>query len=149
MKNEIKEIQQLANELHKPIVRKFKKMKVYSSFKDNIWGIDLADMQLISKYNKGIRYFLCAIDCFSKYNFVAPLKDKKDVTITNDFQQILDKSGYKTSKIWVDQGSKFYNNHFKKWLKNNNIEMYSTHNEGKSVVAKRFIRTLKIIFTNI
>ena len=112
MKNEIKEIQQLANELHKPIVRKFKKMKVYSSFKDNIWGIDLADMQLISKYNKGIRYFLCAIDCFSKYNFVAPLKDKKDVTITNAFQQILDKSGYKTSKIWVDQGSKFYNNHF-------------------------------------
>ena len=75
IKNEIKENQQLANELHKPIIRKFKKRKVYSSFKDNIWGVDLADMQLISKYNKGIKYHLCAIDLFSKYGFVVPLKD--------------------------------------------------------------------------
>ena len=64
--------QQLANELHKPIIRKFKKRKVYASFKDNIWGVDLADMQLISKYNKGIRYLLCAIDLFSEYAFVIP-----------------------------------------------------------------------------
>ena len=77
IKNKIKENQQLANELHKPIIRKFKKRKVYSSFKDNIWGADLDDMQLIIKYNKGIRYLLCAIDLFSKYTFVVPLKDKK------------------------------------------------------------------------
>ena len=64
IKNDIKEDQQLANELHKPIIIKFKKRKVYSSFKENIWGVDLADMQLISKYNKGIRFFLCAIDLF-------------------------------------------------------------------------------------
>ena len=76
-KNKIKQNQQLANELHKPIIRKFKKRKVYSSCKDNIWGVDLADMQLISKYNKGIRYLLCAIDLFSKYTFVVPLRDKK------------------------------------------------------------------------
>ena len=69
---------QLANELHKPIIRKFRKRKVYSSFKDNIWGVDLADMQLISKYNKGIRYLLCVIDLFSKYAFVVPLKDKRN-----------------------------------------------------------------------
>ena len=62
IKNEIKQNQQLANELHKPIIRKFKKRKVYSSFKDNIWSVDLADMQLISKYNKGIKYLLCDID---------------------------------------------------------------------------------------
>ena len=74
IKNEIKQNQQLANELHKPIIRKFKKRKVYSYFKDNIWGVDLADMQLINKYNKGIRYLLCAIDLFSKYAFVVPLK---------------------------------------------------------------------------
>ena len=66
IKNEIKENQQLANELHKPIIRKFKKRKVYSSFKDGISGVDLADIQLISKYNKGIRYLLCSIDLFSK-----------------------------------------------------------------------------------
>ena len=75
IKNGIKENQQLANELHKPIIRKFKKRKVCSSLKVNIWGVDLADMQLISKCNKGVRYFLCAIDLFSKYAFVVPLKD--------------------------------------------------------------------------
>ena len=77
IKNEIEQNQQLANELHKPIICRFKTSEVYSSFKDNIWGVDLADMQLISKYNKGIKYLLCAIDLFSKYTFVVPLKDKK------------------------------------------------------------------------
>ena len=143
IKNEIKQNQQLANELHKPVIRSFKKRKACSSFKDNIWGVDLADMQLISKYNKGIRYFLCAIDLFSKYAFVADLKDKKGTSIVNAFQSILEISKRKPNKIWVNQGSEFYNKSFKKWLKHKNIEMYSTHNEGKSVIAERFIRTLK------
>ena len=116
---------------------------MYSSFRDNIWGVDLADMQLLSKYNKGIRYLLCAINLFSQYAFVVPLKDKKCVTITNAFQSILDKSKRKPNKIWTDQGSEFSNTHFKKWLKDNVIVMHSTHNEGKSVVEERFIRTLK------
>ena len=116
---------------------------MYSSFKDNIWGVGLADMQLISKYNKGIRYLLCGIDLFSKYAFVVPLKDKTRTTIVNAFQSILSNSKRKPNKIWVDQGSEFYNTHFKKGLKDNNIEMYSTYNEGKSVVAERFIRTLR------
>ena len=143
IKNDIKENQQLANELHTLITRKLKKRKVYSSFKDSIWGVDLADMQLITKCNKGIRYLLCPIDLFSKYAFVVPLKDKKGITIANAFQSILDNSKRKPNKIWVDQGSEFYNTHFKKWLKENNIEMYSTHNKGKYVVAERFFRTLK------
>ena len=149
IKNKIKENQQLANELHKPIIRKFEKRKEYSSFKDNIWGVDLADMQLISKCNKGIRYLLCAFDLFSKYGFVASLKDKKGTTIVNAFESILNNSKIKPNKVWVDQGSEFYNTHFKKWLKDNNIEMYSTHNEGKYVVVERFIRTLKNKFTDI
>ena len=78
---------QLANELHKPIIKKFKKRKVYSSFKDNIWGIDLADMQSLSKYNKGIKFLLCAIDLFSKYACVIPLKDKKGTSIVKAFQK--------------------------------------------------------------
>ena len=135
--------QQVTNELHKPIISKFKKRKVYSSFKCNIWGVDLSDMQLISKYNKSIRYLLCAIDFFSKYAFVFSLKDKKGITIANVFQSILDNSERKPNKIWTDQGSELYNTHFKKWLKDNNIDMYSTHNEGKCIVAERFIRTLK------
>ena len=81
--------QQLANELHKPIIRKFEKRTVYSLFKDNIWGADLADMQLISKYHKVIRFLLCAIYLFSKYAWVVPLKDKKSITIADAFQSIL------------------------------------------------------------
>ena len=110
---------QLANELHKPIIRKFKKRKVYSSFRDNIWGVDLADMQSLSKYNKGIKHLLCAIDLFSKSAWVVPLKDKKRSSIVNEFQKIISK-GRKTNKI--EQGSEFYNNSFKDFLNIKNIQ---------------------------
>ena len=133
----------LADELHKPIIRKFNKRKVYSQFKDNIWGVDLADMQSLSRKNKGIKYLLCAIDLFSKYAFVIPLKDKKGISIVNAFNKIIKQSNRKPNKIWVDRGGDFYNIVSEKWLSDNNIIMYSTHNEGKSVVAERFIRTLK------
>ena len=113
----------LADELHKPIIRKFNKRKVYSQFKDNIWEVDLSDMQSLSRKNKGIKYLLCAIDLFSKYAFVIPLRDKKGISIVNAFNKI--------------------NNVFEKWLSDNDIIMYSPYNEGKSVVAERFIRTLK------
>ena len=106
--NEIKQNLQLAKELHKPIIRNFKKRTVYSGSKDNIWGADLADMQLIGKFNKGFRFLLCVIDVFSKYAWVVPLKDKKGVSIVDAFQKILDKSkGRKPNKIWVDKGIKF------------------------------------------
>ena len=137
------EFNEQAKELHKPITRNFKKRTVHSGFKDNIWEADLADMQLISKFNKGFRFLLCAIFIFSKYAWVVPLKDKKGVSIVDAFQKILDDSNRKPNKIWIDRGSKFYNNSFKRWLKDNDIEMYSIHNERKSVVAERFIRTLK------
>ena len=78
---------QLANQIHKPIIRKFKKRKIYSSFRDNIQSVDLADMQSLSKYNKGIKYLLCAIDLFSKYAWVIPIKDKKGVSIVNAFKK--------------------------------------------------------------
>ena len=81
--------QQLAEELHKSIIRKFQKRKIHAAFKDNIWGTDLADIQLLSRYNKGIRFLLCVIDIFSKYAWVAPLKDKKGVSIITAFQSIL------------------------------------------------------------
>ena len=99
-------------------------------------------MQLISKFNKWFRFLLCVSDIFSKYAWVVPLKDKKGINIVNAFQKILKKSDRKPNKIWVDKGRKFYNNSFKKWLKDNNIEMHSIHNEGKPVVAERSTRTL-------
>ena len=131
----------LADELHKPIIRKFNKRKVYSQFKDNIWGVDLADMESLIRKNKGIKYLLCAIDLYSKYAFVIPLKDKKGISIVNAFNKIIKHSNRKPNKIWVDQGGEFYV--FEKWLSDNDINMYSTYNEGKSVVAERFIKTLK------
>ena len=112
-----KENIQLADELHKPIIRKFKKRKVYSSFRDNIWGADLADMQLISKFNKGFRFLLCVIDIFSKHAWVIPLKDKKGVSIVNGFQKIINASKRKPNKTWVDKGSEFYNNSLKNGYK--------------------------------
>ena len=99
-------------------------------------------MQSLSKCNKGIKYLLCAIDLFSKYEWVVPLKDKKGGSIVNASQKIISE-GRKPNIIWVDQGSESYNNLFKRFLKINNIEMYSRCNEGRSVVGERFIRTLK------
>ena len=133
----------LADELHKPIIKKFEKRKVYSQFKDNIWGVDLADMQSLSRKNKGIKYLLCVIDLYSKYAFVIPLKDKKEISILNVFDKIIKQYNRKPNKMWVDQGGEVYYNIFKKWLSDNDIIMYSTYNEGKPVVAERFIRTLK------
>ena len=100
-------------------------------------------MQSLSKYNKGIKYLLCAIYLFSKYAWVVPIKDKKGTGIVNTFKKIISEERRKSNKIRVNQGSEFYINSFKDFLKTNNIEMYSTYNEGKSVVAERFIRTLK------
>ena len=99
-------------------------------------------MESLSKYNKGVKYLLCAVDLFSKYAWVIPLKDKKGNSIVNAFKTIILK-GRKPNKIWVDQGSESYNQSFKDFVEINNIEMYSTFNEGKFVVAEKFIRTLK------
>ena len=133
---------QLENKLHRQIIRKYKRQRVYSSFRDNSGGADLADMQSLSKYNKVIKYLLCAIDLFSKYGWLVPLKDKRGISIVNQFQNIISKRR-KSNKIWVDQGGRFCNKHFKRFLKINKFEMYSTYNQGKSALAKRFIRTLK------
>ena len=106
--------EQLAKEQHKPIIRKFKKRRLHSSFIDNIWETDLPDMQLISKFNTGFRFLLCVIDIFSKYAWVVPLIDKKGVSIINAFQKFLKQSNRKPNKIWVDKGSEFFNSSGKK-----------------------------------
>ena len=120
------------------------KKKSKLSFQDNIWGADLADMQLIGKFNKEIRLLLYVIEIYSKYVWlIIPLKDKNGCTITIAVQKILNKSESKLNKIWIYRNIEFYNKFMKSWLKDNGIEMHSAYNEGKSVVAKRFIRALK------
>ena len=116
------------------------KRTVYSGFRDSTWGADLAEIQLISKFNKGFRFLLCVIDIFSKYTWVVSLKDKRGISLVNAFQKILHDSNRKPNKIWVYKGSEFYNSSFKKLLKDNGIEMYSIRNKGNSIVAERFVR---------
>ena len=96
----------------------------------------------MSKYNKGNKCLLCAIDLFSKYAWVIPIEEIKGTSIVNTFKKVISE-GRKPDERWVDQGREFYNNSFQDFLKINSIEMYSTYNEGKSVVAERFIRALK------
>ena len=139
-------IQKLAEELHKPVInkinkinkrKKIKKRKVHLPFIDNIEGADLADIQLISKFNKGFRFLLCVIDIYSRYAWVIPLKDKKGITITDAFQKILQESNKKPNKICFDKGSEFYNRSTKSWLER------TKENEGESVIAERFIKINK------
>ena len=100
-------------------------------------------MQLISKFNKRICFLLCFIDIFSKCAWIIHLNDKKGIIITNAFQKVLDESNHKPYEIWVYKDSEFYTRSIKSLLQDSDIEMYSTNNEGKPVVAETFIRTIK------
>ena len=135
--------QQLAEELHKPIRRKFKTRKVIVNHIDEIWSADLVFMDKLSKWNKGFKYLLTVIDVFSKFAWVKPLKDKKGSSITTAFADIIKKYKRKPEYLWVDKGSEFYNKTFKEWLLQNDIELYSTFNAGKAVIIERFNKTLK------
>ena len=103
VQKEIMQNEELAKELCEQIIRKFEKRKVHSSFIDNIWGADLADIQLISKFDKEFKFLLYVIDIYSKYIWVIPLKEKKSITITNTFLKKLNKPNRKPNKIWVDK----------------------------------------------
>ena len=139
----IKWTDQLAEELHKPIKRKFTKRRVISDGIDEIWSADLVDMQWNSKENKGVKYLLNVIDVFSKFVWSVPIRDKTGKSIVEAFQHIINESNRKPKKLWVDQGTEFYNRSFKKWLDDHNIDIYSAYNEGKAVIIERFNRTLK------
>ena len=110
-----------------------KRRTVYARFKGNILAVDLAEMGSFSSKNKNIKNLLCAIDVFTK-----PLKDKKGKTVLNAFIEIVNESNCKPSKLWVDQGRTFYNKLLQEWS-NNNILIFSIHNEGKSIISERFI----------
>ena len=100
-------------------------------------------MKSLSSRNKNVKYLLFVIDVFTKYAWVKPSKDKKGKAVLNAFIKIVNESNRKPNKLWVDQGREFCNKLMQEWLDNNDILMYSTHNEGKSVTAERFIKTFK------
>ena len=126
----------LAEELHKPVRRKFKRRRVLVNGIDKIRAADLADMQAFSKFNRGIKYLLAVIDVFSKYGWLIPLKDKTGKSVASALKTIFKER--KPEKMWVDKGKEFYNKDVKEL-----IELYSTENEEKSSVVERWIRTMK------
>ena len=132
---------ELADELHKPIRRKFKKRMVFAKSVDDIWTADLVDMQSISKFNKGYKYLLMIIDVFSKYGWIIPLKTKTGLEVAKSFKEL-----FKTrtpSRLWTDKGREFYNKPVKQLLHKNNVILYSTENEEKSSIVERWNRTIK------
>ena len=135
-------MKQDAYTLHKPIRRHFKRNRVIVGGIDQQWQMDLADMQSMQKFNNGYRYLLVCIDVFSKYAWVVPLKNKKGPSLVEAFKIIL-ASGRKPEKIITDQGTEFFNKHFKALLKDEDIELYNTYNETKASVVEQLIRTLK------
>ena len=131
-----KKVSTLAEELHKPVRRKFKRRRVLVNGIDKIWAADLADMQAFSKFNRGVKYLLAVIDVFSKYGWLIPLKDKTGKSVASALKTIFKER--KPEKMWVDKGKAFYNKDVKEL-----IELYSTENEEKSSVVERWIRTMK------
>jgi len=134
-----KPYEQLAQELHKPVIKKFERRKVIVRPIDEIFGADLVDMN--EWKTKKYRYILTVIDIFSKYAWAFPLPNKTGATITEAFKEIF--KDRIPEKLWVDQGSEFYNSTFKALLKKNDIEIYSTFGDHKRAVVERFNRTLK------
>ena len=134
--------QQLAEELHKPITRNFRKRRVISYRIDKIWAGDLLEIQKYSKWNKGIKYLLTVIDVSSKYGWIVALKDKTE-SVSSAFDRIFKKSKRKPEKLWTDKGSEFISKHFKEFLKNNNMKLYHTENEEKSSIVERWNKTMK------
>ena len=133
----------LAEELHKPVRRKFKRRRVMVYNIDDIWSADLTNsFQSLAKQNKHYRYMLNVIDLFSKYAYSIPLKTKSSEEVTEAFDKLFKFSGRRPKKLWTDQGTEFTNNKFRKFLHEHNIELYHVYNEGKACVIERFNRTL-------
>lgn len=136
-----------AKEVHHQVKRKFPRRQVVVTGLDEIWAMDLASMESFSGDNDGYRYILCVIDVFSKFAWCIPLKNKTGQSILTSVQSIIKNSKRQPEKIWVDRGSEFYNKIFQTWANKENIVIYSTYGESKSVVVERFIRTLKEMIT--
>ena len=133
----------LAEELHHEYRKpsKFLKVKVFQ--KDDIWSADLIET-VDSKNNNNFKYILTVIDLYTRYAWVVPLKNKTGESTKEAFESLFESNPDRIpNKLWVDHGNEFYNKIMDKFLKENEIEIYSTQNEGKAVVIERFNRTIK------
>jgi len=128
--------------LHKPRRRRFPTLPVIVGGLDDQWVADLVDVEPLAKYNRGIRYLLTVLDVLSKYAWVQPLKAKTGVALVQAFDKIL-KQGRQPNRLQTDRGTKFYNQTFQRWLKDQGIQHFSTEGDAKASVVERFTRTLK------
>jgi len=138
-----KDINIIANELHKPVIKHFPRRKVIVNSIDEIWSADLVFMRKFKDENKGIEYLLTVIDCFSRFAWAVPLLNKSAQQIIDAFKKIFNESGRRPQKLWVDKGSEFVNKDVKNFFDKYNIKIYHTQNETKGAVIERFNRTLK------
>ena len=134
---------ELADELHKPIRRKFKKRVVFAKNVDDIWAADLVEMQPFSKFNDGYKYILMIIDVFSKFGWGVPLKTKTGIAVAEALKEIFKKNNKPPNALWTDKGKEFYNKSLERLLAKNNVKLYSTENEEKASVVERWNRTIK------
>ena len=134
--------QNLANELHKPVRKKFEKRKVIVSGIDDTWAADLVEMGKYEEWNEGIRYLLMVIDVFSKYGWIKPLENKEGLTTANAFHEIFSEERV-PKKLWVDKGTEFWNKNMMALMNANGVKRYSTENKEKSMVVERWNRTIK------
>ena len=128
---------------HKPIVKQFPRNQVIIRGIDDLWQIDLADLQKISKFNDNNRYLVTCIDVFSKFAWVVPIKNKKSDTVLEAFKFIVNSSGRKPNFLQSDQGTEFLNSKFKEYLSEIDVGFYYVNSELKASVIERFNRTIK------
>ena len=137
--NEKKEI---AKEIFSPVIKKFDRIKIIPHYKDECWSIDLIDRSSLLKYNKNYKFIFTIIDNHTKYAWAIPLKDKSGKSTTTALKSLIEKTKRKPDKIWSDRGKEFYNKTFLDFLKQNEIQIYSTNSDLKAVFVERFNRTL-------
>ena len=133
---------EIAKEIFSPVITKFQRIQIQTHYKDECWSIDLIDRSSLSKYNKNHKFIFTIIDNHTKYAWAIPLKDKSGKSTTTAFKKLIETSMRKPQKVWSDRGKEFYNQTFLHFLKEQNIQVYSTNSDLKAVFVKRFNRTL-------
>ena len=134
--------QKIAKEIFSPVVKKFDRIQIQTHYKDECWSIDLIDRSSLAKYNKNYKFIFTIIDNHTKFAWAIPLKNKSGKSTTTAFKKLIETSKRKPEKGWSDRGKEFYNKTFLDFLKQNEIQIYSTHSDLKAVFVERFNRTL-------
>ena len=139
---------EIAKEIFSPVIKKFQRIQIQTHYKDECWSIDLIDRSSLAKYNKNYKFIFTIIDNHTKYAWAIPLKDKSGKSTTTAFKSFIEKAKRNPDKIWSDRGKEFHKKTFLDFLKQNEIQIYSTISDLKAVFVERFNRTLLDLIKN-